>query len=198
MPLHWRLHCKNMLTICPSPAGMWLTKLSLSGNINYSRTGRVWSVTSRLGTGKWLTLFYSVESLLGRDTGLFGLLSQHFLLLHFRMILLILFLLFIFTGALPNLFPKSHDTLSLAWNQHCQGAISLLRKEKSQGSVPTIRQRSGPKLQNLKIPFPSTGPSLSDFIIFSSTNRLSYEFHAYSLIFDNKIFFKQSCAVRSE
>ncbi len=28
--------------------------------LNYSRPGRVWSVTSRLRTGKWLTLFYSV------------------------------------------------------------------------------------------------------------------------------------------
>ncbi len=30
--------------------------------LNYSRPGRVWSVTSRLGTGKRLTLFYSVLS----------------------------------------------------------------------------------------------------------------------------------------
>jgi hypothetical protein len=29
---------------------------------NYSRPGRVWLVTSRLGTGKWLTFFYSVET----------------------------------------------------------------------------------------------------------------------------------------
>jgi hypothetical protein len=43
-----------------SPAGMSLTKLSLAGKkLNYSRPGRVWSVTSRLGTGKRLTLFYS-------------------------------------------------------------------------------------------------------------------------------------------
>ncbi len=30
---------------------------------NYSRPGRVWPVTSRLGTGKWQTFFYSVDSL---------------------------------------------------------------------------------------------------------------------------------------
>ncbi len=28
---------------------------------NYSRPGRVWQVTSPLGTGKWLTFFYSVD-----------------------------------------------------------------------------------------------------------------------------------------
>ncbi len=53
-------HCKKELAIFPSPAGMSLTKLSLAGKkLNYSRPGRVWSVTSRLGTGKRLTLFYS-------------------------------------------------------------------------------------------------------------------------------------------
>ncbi len=42
---------------------MSLTKLSLAGKkLNYSCPGRVWSVTSRLGTGKRLTLFYSVSS----------------------------------------------------------------------------------------------------------------------------------------
>ncbi len=57
-------HCKKELAIFPSPAGMSLTKLSLAGKkLNYSRPGRVWSVTSRLGTGKRLTLFYSAASL---------------------------------------------------------------------------------------------------------------------------------------
>ncbi len=57
-----QLHCKKELAIFPSPAGMSLTKLSLAGKkLNYSRPGRVWSVTSRLGTGKRLTLFYSVD-----------------------------------------------------------------------------------------------------------------------------------------
>jgi len=56
------VHCKKELAIFPSPAGMSLTKLSLGGKkLNYSRPGRVWSVTSRLGTGKRLTLFYSVH-----------------------------------------------------------------------------------------------------------------------------------------
>jgi hypothetical protein len=40
---------------------MSLIKLFLGGNnLVFSRPERVWSVTSRLGTGKWLTLFYSV------------------------------------------------------------------------------------------------------------------------------------------
>jgi hypothetical protein len=56
-----RLHCKKELAVFPSPAGMSLIKLFLGGNnLVFSRPERVWSVTSRLGTGKWLTLFYSV------------------------------------------------------------------------------------------------------------------------------------------
>jgi hypothetical protein len=44
---------------------MSLIKLFLGGNnLGFSRPERVWSVTSRLETGKWLTLFYSVASLL--------------------------------------------------------------------------------------------------------------------------------------
>jgi hypothetical protein len=55
------LHCKKELAVFPSPAGMSLIKLFLGGNnFVFSRPERVWSVTSRLGTGKWLTLFYSV------------------------------------------------------------------------------------------------------------------------------------------
>ncbi len=57
------VHCKKELAIFPSPAGMSPTKLSLAGKkLNYSRPGRVWSVTSRLRTGKRLTLFYSVPN----------------------------------------------------------------------------------------------------------------------------------------
>ena len=38
-------------------------KLFLGGNnLVFSRPERVWSVTSRLGTRKWLTLFYSVPN----------------------------------------------------------------------------------------------------------------------------------------
>ncbi len=56
------VHCKKELAVFPSPAGMSLIKLFLGGNnLGFSRPERVWSVTSRLGTGKWLTLFYSVE-----------------------------------------------------------------------------------------------------------------------------------------
>ncbi len=55
------LHCKKELAVFPSPAGMSLIKLFLDGNnLVFSRPERVWSVTSRLGTGKWLTPFYSV------------------------------------------------------------------------------------------------------------------------------------------
>jgi hypothetical protein len=53
-------HCKKELAVFPSPAGMSLIKLFLGGkNLLFSRPERVWSVTSRLGTGKWLTPFYS-------------------------------------------------------------------------------------------------------------------------------------------
>jgi hypothetical protein len=56
------LHCKKELAVFPSPAGMSLIKLFLGGNnLVLSRPERVWAVTSRLGTGKWLTLFYSVD-----------------------------------------------------------------------------------------------------------------------------------------
>jgi hypothetical protein len=55
---------KKELAVFPSPAGMSLIKLFLGGNnIVFSRPERVWSVTSRLGTGKWLILFYSVWKL---------------------------------------------------------------------------------------------------------------------------------------
>jgi hypothetical protein len=43
--------------IFPSPAGMPVTKLSLVGKYNLSQPGRVWLVTSRLGTGKSFTFF---------------------------------------------------------------------------------------------------------------------------------------------
>ncbi len=60
----WALHCKKELAVFPSPAGMSLIKLFLGGNnLVFSRPERVWSVTSRLGTGKRLTLFYSVGSI---------------------------------------------------------------------------------------------------------------------------------------
>jgi hypothetical protein len=55
------IHCKKELAVFPPPAGMSLIKLFLGGNnLVFSRPERVWSVTSRLGTGKWLPLFYSV------------------------------------------------------------------------------------------------------------------------------------------
>ncbi len=55
------VHCKKELAVFPSPAGMSLIKLFLGGkNLVFSRPERVWSVTSRLETGKWLTPFNSV------------------------------------------------------------------------------------------------------------------------------------------
>jgi hypothetical protein len=42
---------------------MSLTKLSLSGKILISRQGESLLVTSRLGTGKSLTFFYSVDAI---------------------------------------------------------------------------------------------------------------------------------------
>ncbi len=52
---------KNRLATFPSLAGTSLTKLALAGN-NYCKlllAREVWFVTSRLGTGKPLTIFYS-------------------------------------------------------------------------------------------------------------------------------------------
>jgi hypothetical protein len=46
---------KKRSAIFPSPAGMVLTQLSLTGN--NSQAGRVWLVTSRLETGKSRTFF---------------------------------------------------------------------------------------------------------------------------------------------
>ncbi len=60
VPLSFNLkpHCKKRLPFFPSPAGMSITKFSLAGSkINYSRPGRVWLVTSRLGTWKTKTFF---------------------------------------------------------------------------------------------------------------------------------------------
>ncbi len=51
------MHFKKRLAIFPPQAGMSLTKLF---NLNYFQPGRGWQLTSRLGTGKSLTLFYSV------------------------------------------------------------------------------------------------------------------------------------------
>jgi hypothetical protein len=59
--IYGTVHCKKELAVFPSPAGMSLIKLFLGGNnLVFSRPERVWSVTSPLGTGKWLTLLYSV------------------------------------------------------------------------------------------------------------------------------------------
>jgi hypothetical protein len=67
-----KIHCKKELAVFPSPAGMSLIKLFLGGNnLVFSRPERVWSVTSRLGTGKWLTLFYSVCCLISLSEILF-------------------------------------------------------------------------------------------------------------------------------
>ncbi len=55
------IHCKK---VCHFPVpSRDVTNQTLSGRekLNYSRPGRVWSVTSRLETGKRLTLFYSVD-----------------------------------------------------------------------------------------------------------------------------------------
>jgi hypothetical protein len=52
---------------------MSLIKLFLGGNnLVFSRPERVWSVTSRLGTGKWLTLFYSVACYGQEGVGCWG------------------------------------------------------------------------------------------------------------------------------
>ncbi len=55
------LHCKKKVSHFPVPSRD-VTDQTLPGQekLNYSRPGRVWLVTSRLGKGKRLTLFYSV------------------------------------------------------------------------------------------------------------------------------------------
>jgi hypothetical protein len=58
-----KVHCKKEFAVFPSPAGMSLIKLFLSGNnLVFFRPERVRLVTSRLRPGKWLTLFYSVDT----------------------------------------------------------------------------------------------------------------------------------------
>jgi len=52
------IHCKKSLSIFPSPAGMSLTKLSLTGKkLIIPGQGELWSVTPRLGTGKSINFF---------------------------------------------------------------------------------------------------------------------------------------------
>ncbi len=56
---HFRhtVHCKKIIDF-PVQARTWLTKLSMARNNQYySRPGRVWSVASRLGTGKLIIVF---------------------------------------------------------------------------------------------------------------------------------------------
>jgi hypothetical protein len=57
-------HCKKRLSNFPSPARMSLTKLSLGGNnliIPVKGEFDCFPVTSRMGTGKSITFFYSVN-----------------------------------------------------------------------------------------------------------------------------------------
>ncbi len=80
-----RVHCKKELAGFPSPAGMSLIKLFLGGNnLVFSLPERVWSVTSRLGTGKWLTPFYSVRSSNGHPEGIKKSKEGHPFSLYFR------------------------------------------------------------------------------------------------------------------
>ncbi len=53
------VHCRKRLAAFPYPAGMSLTKLSLARNNKIIPGQGEWLVTSRLGTGKSLTFFYS-------------------------------------------------------------------------------------------------------------------------------------------
>ncbi len=54
-------HCEKRVSFFPSPAGKSLIKTPLGRELlNYSQPGRVWLVTSRLGTGKWKP-FYTVQ-----------------------------------------------------------------------------------------------------------------------------------------
>jgi hypothetical protein len=53
------IHCKKDYLVSRQQAGC---HCQTPGNNYYSRRGRVWLVSSRLGTGNLLTLFYSVVS----------------------------------------------------------------------------------------------------------------------------------------
>ncbi len=68
---HSNVHCKKVI-VFPVPSGD-VTNQSLPGQdlLNYSRPGRVWSVTSRLGTGKTIIIFYSVLRLKKKDFDFF-------------------------------------------------------------------------------------------------------------------------------
>ncbi len=55
------LHCKKRLAIFYVPSRVVANQtLPCRELLNYSLPGRVWLLTSRLGTGKKITLFYSV------------------------------------------------------------------------------------------------------------------------------------------
>jgi hypothetical protein len=58
------VHCKKKVIIIPV-LSRDATNQALPGRelLNYSRPGRVWLMTSRLGTGITITFFYSVASL---------------------------------------------------------------------------------------------------------------------------------------
>jgi hypothetical protein len=56
------LHCKKRLSIFPSPAGMSLTKLSLTAKLFPATVSSVSGIPA--GDGKMGNLFYSVASLL--------------------------------------------------------------------------------------------------------------------------------------
>ncbi len=63
MWVHHRVHCKKNDSHFPVPNQESLTKISLGEYLSYSRPGKVWLVTSRLGTEKPLTFLYSVLTL---------------------------------------------------------------------------------------------------------------------------------------
>jgi hypothetical protein len=55
------LHCKERCAVSPCPAGVchlqYIPNSPWPGKFNYSRPGRVWFGTCRLGTGKSITFF---------------------------------------------------------------------------------------------------------------------------------------------
>jgi hypothetical protein len=62
--LYWCLQCKKKVIVFPVPSRD-VTNQTLPGLelLKYSRPERVWLVTSRLGTGKTITFFYSVYNI---------------------------------------------------------------------------------------------------------------------------------------
>jgi hypothetical protein len=71
------IHCKKVI-VFPSPAGRSLTNITPPGRelLYYFQPGRVWLLTSRLGTGKTITFFTVYGRAVGRRANRAGICSR--------------------------------------------------------------------------------------------------------------------------